>query len=293
MLPQHIGIVTSPTGAAIRDILNVLNRRFPNLHIVLAPVRVQGEGAAQEVAEAIDLLNARGGLDVLIVGRGGGSLEDLWCFNEEVVARAIARSRIPVISAVGHEIDFTISDFVADLRAPTPSAAAELVVNNKEAFEDQLAQTAAALVRALRQSWLEARNRFLAAAGSYVFREPANLVRLYRERLESCNQRMRRRLEDQVRQVQQRLDDLAPRLPQRLTAAMTLWRQEVHALGRQLAALSPLAVLQRGYSITSATDGAVVRSAGEVRAGERLVTRVARGSLESEVTHIHEQEKGR
>jgi exodeoxyribonuclease VII large subunit len=119
-LPRHIGIVTSPTGAAIRDMLQILGRRFPNLHIVVAPVRVQGEGAAEEIAAALDLLNQRADLDVLIVGRGGGSLEDLWAFNEEAVARALARSRLPVISAVGHEIDFTISDFVADVRAPHP-----------------------------------------------------------------------------------------------------------------------------------------------------------------------------
>ena len=128
VLPRHVGIVTSATGAAIRDILNVISRRFPNLHIILAPARVQGKEGAEEIAAAIDLLDQRGGLDAMIVGRGGGSLEDLWCFNEEVVARAIARCSIPVISAVGHEVDFTIADFVADLRAPTPSAAAELVV---------------------------------------------------------------------------------------------------------------------------------------------------------------------
>ena len=138
LLPRHVGVVTSPTGAAIHDILNVISRRFPNLHLVLAPVKVQGEGAAREIAAAIEFLNRRGGFDVLIVGRGGGSLEDLWCFNEEIVARAIAASRIPVISAVGHEIDFTISDFVADLRAATPSAAAELVVGRKDAFEGTL-----------------------------------------------------------------------------------------------------------------------------------------------------------
>ncbi|OGV74134.1 MAG: exodeoxyribonuclease VII large subunit, partial [Lentisphaerae bacterium RIFOXYA12_FULL_60_10] len=128
VLPRHIGIVTSPTGAAIRDILQVLSRRFPNLHVLVAPVRVQGDGAAEAIAAAIDRLNQRADLDVLIIGRGGGSLEDLWAFNEEVVARAVFRSRLPVISAVGHEIDFTISDFVADVRAPTPSAAAEIVV---------------------------------------------------------------------------------------------------------------------------------------------------------------------
>ncbi|MEE9165043.1 MAG: exodeoxyribonuclease VII large subunit, partial [Nitrospinota bacterium] len=131
LLPQKIGIITSPTGAAVRDILNIIDRRFPNVHILIAPVKVQGEGAAQEIAAAVKDLNKIKGVDVIIVGRGGGSIEDLWAFNEEVVARAIFESEIPVISAVGHEIDFTISDFVADLRAPTPSAAAELVVRDK------------------------------------------------------------------------------------------------------------------------------------------------------------------
>jgi exodeoxyribonuclease VII large subunit len=177
MLPRRIGIVTSPTGAAIRDILNILTRRFPNLYVLVAPVKVQGEGASAEIAAAIDLLNARGGLDVLIVGRGGGSLEDLWAFNEEVVARAIARSRLPVISAVGHEIDFTISDFVADLRAPTPSAAAELVVRPKADFEKMLSQLAVRLTRGLRQRALEWKNRLLKVERSEVFREPVPATR--------------------------------------------------------------------------------------------------------------------
>ena len=134
LLPQKIGIVTSPTGAAIRDILNIINRRFPNVHILLVPVKVQGEGAGKEVAAALKDLNQIKDVDVIIVGRGGGSMEDLWAFNEEVVARAIFESKIPVISAVGHEVDFTISDFAADLRAPTPSAAAELVVKDKKSL---------------------------------------------------------------------------------------------------------------------------------------------------------------
>ncbi len=164
-LPQHIGLVTSPTGAAIRDFLNIIGRRFPNVHIVINPVRVQGDGAGNEIAAAIDEFNSLHAshaltLDVLIVTRGGGSLEDLWAFNEEVVARALARSNIPTISAVGHEIDFTISDFVADLRAPTPSAAAELVVKAKDEFLHHLAQYQTRLQNDLRLQLAEARQRF-------------------------------------------------------------------------------------------------------------------------------------
>ena len=261
LLPRHLGVVTSPTGAAIRDILKVLGRRFPNLHIVIAPARVQGEGAAQEIADAIDLLNRRGGLDVMIVGRGGGSLEDLWCFNEEVVARAIARSAIPVISAVGHEVDFTISDFVADLRAPTPSAAAEVVVGQKEAFEEALRQFSLRLGHLLKHYALVLRNRLLAAGGSYVFREPRNMVRQYAQRIDALRVKMTHGVE----------------LRGRVCA------QDVRRLESQLRALSPLAVLDRGFSITRRADGAVVRGADEVEIGEGLQTQVARGILESKV----------
>jgi exodeoxyribonuclease VII large subunit len=291
LLPQHVGVVTSPTGAAIRDILNVLNRRFPNLHVVVAPARVQGVGAAEEIAAAIDVLNARGGLDVLIVGRGGGSLEDLWCFNEELVARAIARSRIPVISAVGHETDFTISDFVADLRAPTPSAAAELVVGRKDAFEEALDHWSASLVRALREALLEAKSRFTAAAGSYVFREPGNLVRIYRQRIETLRMRGRHELASCVREAQQRADDASLRMSHAVRTKTALWIQHVGALDRQLAAFNPLAVLQRGYSVTRREDGRIVRRAGDVRPGQRVTTRVAKGEFESEVTEIHDDKK--
>lgn len=172
LLPRTVGIVTSPTGAAIRDMLTVTRRRFPNLRILLAPVRVQGDGAAREIAEAVDTFNrAPPELrpDVLIVGRGGGSIEDLWCFNEEVVARAIHRSAIPVISAVGHEIDFTISDFVADLRAPTPSAAAEVVVGRKDEFLDRLRTHRETLARILRHAVETRRGRLERVRSHHVF----------------------------------------------------------------------------------------------------------------------------
>jgi exodeoxyribonuclease VII large subunit len=285
LLPRHIGVVTSPTGAAIRDILNVLRRRFPNLHVVISPARVQGAGSAQEIAAAIDLLNRHGGIDVMIVGRGGGSLEDLWCFNEEVVARAIERSDIPVISAVGHETDFTICDFVADLRAPTPSAAAEIVVGRKEEFLGALRQQASVMTRLLKHSLLEARGRFHAAARSYVFREPGNAARVYRQKIERLQDRTSHSLERKFREGQQHADDLSNRMKHSVNKAFTLRVQQARSLERQLAAYNPLAVLKRGYSITFRANGRAVRTAGDVSDGDMLVTRVGEGEFKSKVTH--------
>jgi exodeoxyribonuclease VII large subunit len=292
LLPRHIGIVTSPTGAAIRDILNILRRRFPNLHVVVAPVRVQGEGAAAEIAAAIDLLNQRGGLDVLIVGRGGGSIEDLWCFNEEVVARALARSRIPTISAVGHEIDFTISDFVADLRAPTPSAAAELVVGRKDEFLEVLAGQSRLMTRLLKHALLEAKSRFGAAAGSYVFREPAHAAQGYRQKIDRLQLQSRHLLDRRFRDSQQRTDDLAMRLVHGMKMVFAERVHQVQGLDRQLAAFNPLAVLQRGYSITFNSRGQAVRRADELTPGELIMTRVGSGELGSEVRTVKSGQKG-
>jgi exodeoxyribonuclease VII large subunit len=284
LLPRHIGVVTSPTGAAIKDILKVISRRFSNLHVVLAPVRVQGDGAAEEIAAAIDLMNELGGFDVLIVGRGGGSLEDLWAFNEEIVARAIARSNIPVISAVGHEIDFTISDFVADLRAPTPSAAAEMVVGRKDAFEQQLDGTRRSIIRAMRESILRARHSLQTAAGSYVFREPRNLVRQYLQRLDNVGMRMKHELQGGLGVGRQRLDDFASRMRHGMTVRGQSRRMELRKFEAQLKALNPLAVLGRGYSVTSDGNGRIVRRASDLKVGQRLCTRVEEGTFESEVT---------
>jgi len=281
--PERIGIVTSPTGAAIRDILNVINRRFPNVHIVIAPVRVQGDGAAQEIAAAIDEFNAlseRAGrarpmgapkadgqpsglslpLDVLILTRGGGSLEDLWAFNEEIVARAVARSKIPTISAVGHEIDFTICDFVADLRAPTPSAAAELVVAHQLELIEHVRDQRARLFRGVTHSLEGLENRVARAAGSYVFREPANIVRNY----------------------QQRVDGLLSEIESGAESVMDGLRHRVERASGKLALLNPRATLQRGYSITQRADGRVVTSRRQVKRGDKLKTVVRDGEIESE-----------
>ncbi len=305
MLPQHVGVVTSDTGAAIRDILNVVSRRFPNLHVLLAPSKVQGVGSAEDIAAAIDRLNAIGGLDVLIVGRGGGSIEDLWSFNEEIVARAIARSKIPVISAVGHEVDFTISDFVADLRAPTPSAAAELVVGCKDAFEERLVQHNNRLIRALRERTQAARHRLARASDSYVFREPANAVARHRQKLNIIKMRSEHKLQGAVRETQQTLDWISTRMQQQLHSAVLHNRQELesrrqqlihqmklrHQMGlqdirrytMQLRALNPLAVLQRGYSVTRGADGRIILKANDTKAGEIITTQVGDGSFESQV----------
>jgi len=262
-LPRRIGIVTSPTGAAIHDMLRIIDRRFPRVDILLAPVRVQGQGAAEEIAEAVAELNRIGGFDVLIVGRGGGSLEDLWAFNEEVVARAIAASAIPVVSAVGHEIDVTISDLVADRRALTPSEAAELVVPQWEDVQDQLRRQAERLATALQRRADRARSRLELLASTRALRFPY----------------------ERLQQRAQRLDELADRAA---LAAGHIWRtarQRLAGVAGMLESLSPLAVLARGYSITSGGSSPhPLRDAADVKPGDEIHTRLARGRISSTVT---------
>lgn len=282
-LPQHVGVVTSGTGAAIRDILNVISRRFPNLHLRLYPVKVQGREAATEIAEAISYFDSEAEMDVLIVGRGGGSLEDLWCFNEEIVARAIAGCQIPVISAVGHEIDFTISDFTADLRAPTPSAAAELVVGQKTEYENRITELGGRLLRALREEIINARNRLKTAEGSYVFREPGHMVDRYRQALEGSQLQMKHQLVEAARQAQQRMDDISIRM----THETKLWsqrcRQNLTRIQSQLNAYNPRGVLKRGYSLTKDSNGRIVRSPHDVGADDIIWTELSAGMIESRV----------
>jgi exodeoxyribonuclease VII large subunit len=282
-LPQHIGIVTSPTGAAIQDMLNILQRRYPNLHIVIAPVKVQGEGAAKEIARALDLLNTRKDLDVLIVGRGGGSIEDLWAFNEEAVARAIFRSRLPVISAVGHEIDFTISDFVADLRAPTPSAAAELVVRPRADLEEQVRGLGRRLNQSLERRALLFRNRLIRAAHSYVFREPGHLLRQHRQSIQNVRLRLAAALRGEYVERQQRVDEAQGAMIAKVKTETREKRLQLERLAAQLRALGPQAVLERGYSITKTADGCVVTKATAVKSGQELETLLAEGIIISVV----------
>ncbi len=282
-LPQHVGIVTSPTGAAIRDILQVLDRRFANLHVVLAPARVQGAGAAEEIAAAIDLLNGRGGLDVLIVGRGGGSLEDLWCFNEESVVRAIVRSAIPVISAVGHEIDWTLSDFAADVRAPTPSAAAEMVVKGKDELERRVADLRRRLGLGARTAVLGWRNRLDRAARTPGLRDPLQAVQRLQQGVDFLSVRLQKALAGLPQLVRQRTDSAACRMERAMRGRMEEGRRALQHAEAQLRMLNPKGVLARGYSLTRLPDGRLLRAVAEAVPGLRLMTELADGTVGSTV----------
>ena len=288
--PRKIGLVTSPSGAAIRDMLRVIGRRFGELHIVIAPCRVQGEGAAEEIAQGLRDLNALGGVDVIIVGRGGGSVEDLWAFNEEIVARAIAGSKVPVVSAIGHEVDFTIADFVADLRAPTPSAAAELVVREKQAVVDSLGQLRARLERFAARPLRDLERR--------VDELTARLRREIRSELGRANHRVvlvtrALRASDPVARVandRHRLENLQSRLITSLTRRCDHARYGLRTAVGRLDSLSPLAVLGRGYSLTRTPTGEVVHSPAQVQVGDGIRVLLHRGSLDARVTDTREQD---
>ena len=302
VLPRTIGVVTSPTGAVIRDILRILRRRFRNMNVLIYPVKVQGEGAAGEIVEGVKYFNREQNVDVMIVGRGGGSLEDLWAFNEEVVARAIAASGIPVISAVGHETDFTIADFVADLRAPTPSAAAELVVHRKQDFLTELENRARRMTQIVRLQLSEARQRLtelrmhhafqtlatrLAERAQRVDDAVASLERSMRSRLNVARQEWLRASAGVVRYDFRRLLGLKrAALDDRLgrfDAAFRRFLTERHNRLAQVEAIlkerSPLTILQRGYSITRDAAGKIIRDAEAVALGSDISVRLARGEL--------------
>ena len=306
VLPSAVGVVTSPTGAVIRDILRVLKRRFPNMNVALYPVKVQGEGAAEEIVAGIEYFNRHPIVDVLIVARGGGSLEDLWAFNEEIVARAIAASKIPVISAVGHETDFTIADFVADLRAPTPSAAAELVVHRKQDFIDELHERARHMGQILRLKLSEARERLTALRLHHVFQTMrmrlgergqrvddciVELDRLMREKLSEGRQALLQASAGIVRYDFRRLVGLKrAALEERDRKLETKFQQFLLARQNRLIQVealvkerSPLTILNRGYSITRDAQGRMVRDAAQVSIGDDLSIRLARGELGARV----------
>ncbi len=260
LLPRRIGIVTSPTGAAIRDILRVIKRRHPKMHILIYPVPVQGTEAAPAIVEALRHFNSEVNADVIIVGRGGGSLEDLWAFNEEPVARAIYASAIPIISAVGHETDYTIADFVADLRAPTPSAAAEMVVESEAAFLERLSMMEASLRRSIRQT-LERGRTFL--------REQMRLLGDPRRRLD---------------QFSQHVDDLLHRITLELQHHLRRERARLSTVSAGLDHLNPLSILSRGYSITKTHPvGFVIKNANMVKTGDMISTRLHKGEVLSRV----------
>ena len=272
-IPLRIGIVTSPTGAAIRDILKQIRKRFPSVEILLYPARVQGDHAAQDIADGIHSLNEydKGRIDVIIVGRGGGSIEDLWAFNEEIVARAIFASGVPIISAVGHEVDVTISDLVADARALTPTAAGEMAVPDRAELARRLDHGQERLRNSLVNKVSVARARLQTVAQATVFRRPLETVRT----------------------LQQQLDERLEALRRTSRQWLVMLREKASSLAGRLEGLSPLKVLARGYTITLKADGAVVRKADEVSSGETVKTVLSEGAFTSVVENVIGRENGR
>ncbi|WP_322864344.1 exodeoxyribonuclease VII large subunit [Aeromonas allosaccharophila] len=307
--PRAVGLITSATGAALHDMLTVLKRRAPDLPVFIYPTQVQGSAAISQIVATIANANRRAEVDVLIVGRGGGSLEDLWCFNEEAVARAIAHSAIPVISAVGHEVDVTISDFAADLRAPTPSAAAELVAPDNQARIQRLAHLKQRLLQAMNRQQTAARHDFILLQKRLDHQDPKRRLEQQSQRLDELSARLQQLLRQRLHQGERRLTNLELRLqgksPERLLAAgkrrHQLAEERLHALiakrqdlaSHRLAMLtarldgvSPLATLGRGYSITRTARGEIISRAEQVSSGDQLITTLAQGSLQVRVEGI-------
>ena len=315
LVPQRIGIVTSPTGAAIRDIIHVVHRRRANVHLYLYPAHVQGKEAVPDIVRGIAALNAwRPKLDVLIVGRGGGSLEDLWAFNDEKVARAIAASEIPVITAVGHEIDYTIADFVADLRAPTPSAAAELVVKSEAELRQQLQALLARMYTVTQHTVRHARAALDHLMTCRVLREPQRLVEARQQYVDDLMLQLEKgwqnSLQERTRDVQQaarallrlnprvrwqrlytHLNMLQHRLDNAMHTQLSLHREKLNGLGSTLHSLSPLAVLGRGYSICrDPVTQRLTTSTTGLRPGQRVEVLLSDGQIICTVDDIHQRE---
>jgi exodeoxyribonuclease VII large subunit len=306
LLPSRIGLITSPKGAAVRDVVRILRRRFHNVHLTVFPVRVQGEGSAQEIVRALKFFNQRKLVDVLILARGGGSIEDLWSFNEEIVARAIFDSEIPVISGVGHETDFTIADFVADVRASTPSAAAELVVNTRREFDKHIADLRNALVEQIRYRILVLSRRVHELSARRGFRRPLDLLRQQRQRADEMTSRLalglRARLEQsrkrysaahlrifrfdfraRISALRIRLERQATELGKRMERLLRIKRERLEKLRVQLEERGPLKVLERGYSIVTDATGIVLRDANAVFLGDNVSIQLHKGKLTTEV----------
>ncbi len=308
ILPQNIGIVTSPTGAVIRDMIHIIHRRFENVGILLYPVRVQGEGASREIAEGIRYFNKMKNVDVIIVGRGGGSLEDLWAFNEEEVARAIHRSKIPIISAVGHETDYTISDFVADLRAPTPSAAAELVVKEKKELKRNLGFLKERLQSQILQNLEEMRKRIIYLRKRLI--HPKKRIEDLFLKVDDLSHRIEKSMIREVKRKRERVLFLKERtllrnpiqkikllrvsiheaekgFIQRVKRVIELKRERLGGISGKLESLSPLSVLQRGYSITRKLPSLkILRDSSEVKTGDQVEVKLYRGALTCNVEKI-------
>jgi exodeoxyribonuclease VII large subunit len=263
LLPRKIGIVTSPTGAALQDILNIIERRFANVEILICPVKVQGEGAGQEIASALQDLNQMPEIDVIILARGGGSIEDLWPFNEEVVARAIYHSQIPVISAVGHEIDFTIADFVADLRAPTPSAAAELVVKNKGDLSSTLDNLSARLGHSMKKVYELSHSHFI-----FLQKRIPDLRKM-------------------IPSLRLKIDEYSERIVFHVSKGMRLKNEKVEGMMGRLNALSPLNVLKRGYSITrTVPELKIVSDSSSLSPDQQVSVRLFQGEILCRVEEV-------
>lgn len=307
--PRAVGLVTSATGAALYDMLTVLGRRAPDLPVFIYPTQVQGSAATAQIVAAIALANRRAEVDVLIVGRGGGSLEDLWCFNEEAVARAIAHSTIPVVSAVGHEVDVTISDFAADLRAPTPSAAAELVAPDSSARAQRLVHLHQRLTQAMTRYQTAARHGFVLLQKRLEHQDPKRRLEQQAQRLDELDRRLQQLLASRLHLGERRLANLELRLqaqsPEKHLAAgkrrHQLAEERLHALiarrrdlashrlamlSARLDGVSPLATLGRGYAIVRTPSGEVISRAGQVSAGQPLVTTLAEGHLRVRVEEV-------
>jgi exodeoxyribonuclease VII large subunit len=306
VLPQCVGLITSPRGAAVRDIVHILQRRFPNLHVVLYPVRVQGEGAAGEIVQAIRYFDGKELADVLILARGGGSIEDLWAFNEEPVARAIVACAIPIITGIGHETDFTIADFAADIRASTPSAAAEMVVRTRQEFDSHLCDLRDKIAQLLRYRVLQASHKLreldlhraarrledtLRRRRQHTDDLSAQLAGALRGRVEMLDERLKVALSRlaavdfraRLRAAAVRLDQRTAELGVRASRALGAKGQLLERLLVQLQERSPLRLLERGYAICYDARGNVVQSSDQVALGERIRVQLARGRLGAEV----------
>ncbi|MBU5375947.1 MAG: exodeoxyribonuclease VII large subunit [Pantoea sp.] len=313
---KQVGVITSATGAALHDVLRVLHRRDPSLPVIIYPTPVQGADAPAAIVRAIELANQRAECDVLIVGRGGGSLEDLWSFNEERVARAIFASRIPVVSAVGHETDVTIADFVADLRAPTPSAAAEIVSRNQTELLRQLLSQQQRLEMAMDYYLAQQQRRFSRLDHRLqqqhpqlrLARQQTALFRLQQRLNEAMENRLRQSLRQQDRlsqrlaalqpqprlfQAQRQLEQMRYRLQQSMEKMLNRDRQRFATLAAQLEGVSPLATLARGFSVTTDSAGQVVKKTAQLQSGDTLRTRLDDGWVESQVTSLLPEKKRR
>ncbi|MEJ1961341.1 MAG: exodeoxyribonuclease VII large subunit [Gammaproteobacteria bacterium] len=314
--PRRIGVITSPTGAAIRDVLHILARRFPPASVIVYPTPVQGAASIPAIIEAFAVANARAEVDVLIVARGGGSIEDLWAFNDEGVARAIHASALPVVSGIGHEVDFTIADFVADARAPTPSGAAELVVPDRNACLDVLARTADRLAVAMRRELRTISSRFDAAGSRLKIMHPGARLQQQEQRLDDLEQRlagaMRGALNHNRSRVSEAMSGLLQHSPERRVRDMGLkyetlsarlrhaWNDRVaraeHRLAlaaRTLNTVSPLATLDRGFAIvTRGVDGSLLTDVASLQVGDEIRARVARGSVRAKVTGKEQDGEG-